>query len=116
MDSSRAGLLMQFSVGVTDKDRFDPLKANECYEVNFWKPGTSVFRALRPGGLVLFKLYSPKNDVVGEGFFADFNILPTLLAWQAFGIANGTAALDQLKKRIEQYRSRNSMKCKGVRV
>ena len=63
---------MQFYVGVTDKGWFDLFKANECYEVNFCKPGTSVFRALQPGGLFLFRLHSPNNYVVGGRFFASF--------------------------------------------
>ena len=107
--STKAGVRVKFYVGVTDKDWFDLLKVNGCYEVNFWKPGTSPFRALQPGGMFLFKLHSPHNFVVGGGFFASFSILPTFLAWQAFGIANGTTSLDQLNRRIEKYRGRNGI-------
>lgn len=34
-------------------------------EVNFWAPSTANFRALQPGELFLFKLYAPRNVIVG---------------------------------------------------
>lgn len=103
---------MDFYIGVTDSNWFDLLKANEYYEVNFWKPGTSIFRALQPGELFLFKLHYPNNYIVGGGFYAGFSLLPTFLAWEAFGLANGVTTLDELNKRIEKYRGRNSISSK----
>ena len=39
-------------------------------EVNFWQPGSNTqFRALSPGELLLFKLHSPDNFIVGGGVF-----------------------------------------------
>ena len=100
---------MRMYVGVTDKDWFDLLKAEQCDEVNFWKPGTSNFKALNVNDLFLFKLHSPYNYIVGGGFFVRFTILPTFLAWDSFGIKNGTYSLQQLNERIQKYRARNSI-------
>jgi putative restriction endonuclease len=39
--------------------------------VNFWQPsGKALFRSLVPGEPFLFKLYAPKNYIIGRGFFA----------------------------------------------
>ena len=100
---------MKMYIGVTDKDWFDILKAEKCDEVNFWKPGTSNFKALDVNDLFLFKLHTPNNYIVGGGFFVRFTILPTFLAWDSFGIKNGTYSLHQLNERIQKYRARNGI-------
>ena len=100
---------MKMYVGVTDKDWFEILKAEKCDEVNFWKPGTSNFKALDVNDLFLFKLHAPYNFIVGGGFFVRFTILPTFLAWDSFGIKNGTYSLQQLNVRIQKYRARNGI-------
>jgi putative restriction endonuclease len=75
-------------------------------EVNFWQPGGRTrFRALRPGELFLFKLHSPRNFIVGGGVFTQEEILPISLAWQAFGIFNGATSLEDMRKRVDRYRS-----------
>ena len=82
---------MKIYVGVTDYDWFTILKNANCDEVNFWRPGTGTnFKALEPNDLFLFKLHSPRNYIVGGGYFVRYSILPTFLAWDAFGIQNGT--------------------------
>jgi hypothetical protein len=59
-------------------------------EVNFWQPGDRTnFKALQAGEQFLFKLHSPRNFIVGGGVFARADILPTSLAWEAFGTSNG---------------------------
>jgi putative restriction endonuclease len=73
-------------------------------EVNFWAPSPSNFRALQPGEVFLFKLHAPWNYIVGGGVFAHANIMPCSLAWEAFGEANGTASLAELRRRITKYR------------
>ncbi|MDD3893605.1 MAG: hypothetical protein PHU36_01085 [Syntrophomonadaceae bacterium] len=85
---------MKMYVGITDYDWFKTLKQANCEEVNFWKPGGRTnFRALDEGNLFLFKLHSPKDYIVGGGFFLKYSILPSSLAWDAFGIANGANSL-----------------------
>lgn len=93
-------------VGVTDFDWFTFLSRQPgVEEVNFWKPGGQQrFAALPPGGPFLFKLHSPRNFVVGGGFFVHFSFLPTSLAWETFGVGNGARTLTEMRARIEKYR------------
>jgi len=98
---------MKMYVGVTDGNWFNSLKERNATEVNFWKPSATNFRALSKNDLFLFKLHSPNNFVVGGGFFVHFSILPSFLAWQAFGENNGAKSLDELNKRLKIYRSKN---------
>ena len=74
-------------------------------EVNFWRPSpTASFKALDPGELLLFKLHSPDNFIVGGGFFTKFQQLPVNMAWDAFGVANGVSSLIEMRQRIAFYR------------
>ena len=100
---------MKLYVGVTDKNWYEQLKAAEAKEANFWRPGTSPFRALDEGDLFLFKLHAPFNFIVGGGFFVSYSLLPTFLAWDAFGTTNGVQSLDELNSRIAKYRGRNDI-------
>jgi len=52
----------------------------------------------------LFKLHSPRNFIVGGGFFTKFLKLPVSLAWQTFGEANGATSLDGVRLRVAKYR------------
>jgi len=94
-------------VGVTDFEWYELLASRPGLdEVNFWQPGGSrVFRALAPGELFLFKLHAPHSAIVGGGFFAHATLLPVSLAWESFGIANGVTTFEQMRARIERYRS-----------
>ena len=98
---------MKIYVGITDKDWYEQLKSQKPEEVNFWKPGSSNFKALQPNDMFLFKLHHPVNYIVGGGFFVRFSLLPSFLAWQAFGLKNGTTSYEELQKRINKYRNRN---------
>ncbi len=55
------GLSMKLWIGVTDNDWFRFLRSlSGVEEVNFWRPGgKGEFKALKPGGLFLFKLHYP---------------------------------------------------------
>lgn len=99
---------MKLVVAVTDRDWFEHLRSRpEITEVNFWSPGTAVFRALQPGELFFFKLHAPENLIAGFGVFAHANALPLpcSLAWEAFGEANGARSLAEMRARIARYRS-----------
>lgn len=97
-------------VGITDYEWFKTLKQANCDEVNFWKPGGNInFRVLNEGDIFLFKLHSPQNYIVGGGFFLKFSILPSSLAWEAFGIANGARDLLELNNRVYKYRKTNRL-------
>jgi len=102
----RSGARLRLFVGVTDGDWFEFLaRQRDLEEVNFWQPsGHQAFRALQPGELFLFKLHSPRNYIVGGGFFAHWTKLPVSLAWDCFGISNGASSLEEMRRRIEYYR------------
>ena len=101
---------MRMYAGITDFDWFKTLKKANCDEVNFWKPGGRTnFKALEEGDLFLFKLHSPQDFIVGGGFFLKFSILPSSLAWEAFGIANGANNLLELKGRVYKYKKTNRL-------
>ncbi len=93
-------------VAVTDGDWFETLRGMPLLdEVNFWAPSPRSFKALRPGELFLFKLHAPNNVIAGGGIFAYANVLPSSLAWQAFGEANGAHDLHEMRTRISRYRN-----------
>jgi putative restriction endonuclease len=98
---------MKIFVGVTDYDWFRLLASKpHVEEVNFWRPSsTATFKALSYGEPFLFKLHYPRNFIVGGGFFTKFMQLPISLAWDAFGEGNGARSLEEVRKRIAQYRS-----------
>lgn len=96
---------MKLWVGITDDDWFEQLSKLEPDEANFWQPsGSRSFRALEPGELLLFKLHSPNNYIVGGAHFVRYSILPASLAWDAFREKNGVRSVDELRARIRQYR------------
>ena len=97
---------MRFYVAVTDDDWFSYLSSSGSIdEVNFWQPsGGRQFRVLQPGEPFLFKLHSPKNYIVGGGFFGHFTILPVSFAWSAFATKNGTQTEREMRIRIARYR------------
>jgi HNH endonuclease len=92
-------------VGITDWDWFNQLRKLEgTDEVNFWQPNPHPFRALAAGEPFLFKLHSPRNRIVGVGFFARQVKLPVSMAWEAFGPKNGAESLTEMRRRVEKYR------------
>jgi putative restriction endonuclease len=97
---------MKAFVGITDWDWFELLSNQSGLDdVNFWQPsGTRIFRVLNPGELFLFKLHSPRNFIVGGGFFAHSTILPISLAWESFGVANGAKTFREMRERVAKYR------------
>jgi putative restriction endonuclease len=97
---------MHLRIAITDNHWFRFLRARPGIdEVNFWKPGgRQGFRALDPGELLLFKLHSPEDYIVGGGVFLHFTFLPYTLAWETFQEKNGVASLDEMRRRIEHYR------------
>lgn len=109
---------MKMYVGVTDNQWFEFLKSKRADEVNFWKPGTTQFKALKENDLFLFKLHSPYNYIVGGGFFVKYTSLPTFLAWNAFGEKNGhetresfESSINRLKVRINANNSNTEIGC-----
>ncbi|MFQ5955142.1 MAG: HNH endonuclease [Kiloniellales bacterium] len=98
--------MVRLFVALTDDDWFAFLRRETAVaEVNHWQPrGTTMFRALQPGELFLFKLHSPRDFIVGGGVFSHATQLPLSLGWEAFGIANGAESLETMRARIAHYR------------
>lgn len=97
---------MRTFVAITDWDWFSQLsRGDPPDEVNFWQPGGNLqFRALLPGEPFLFKLHSPRNFIVGGGFFSHSTLLPISYAWKAFGSKNGALTEKEMRSRVERYR------------
>ncbi|MFZ0636660.1 MAG: HNH endonuclease [Candidatus Acidiferrales bacterium] len=97
---------MHFYVAVTDADWFNYLSGSGPHdEVNFWQPSAGrQFRSLNPGEPFLFKLHSPRNYIVGGGFFLRFTVLPVSFAWDAFTTKNGARTEQEMRARIARYR------------
>jgi len=97
---------MRFYVGITDADWYTYLSSQATLEeVNFWQPSAGrQFRSLQPGEPFLFKLHSPKNFIVGGGFFSSFTRLPVSFAWNTFTYRNGAQTEHEMRRRIERYR------------
>lgn len=101
---------MKLFVAITDSDWFKCLAELRPDEVNFWQPSSSTaFCALSPGEPFLFKLHSPKNCIVGGGFFSHYSIVPASFAWSAFEFKNGARTEQEMRARIERYRRVSSV-------
>jgi HNH endonuclease len=97
--------MVNLYVAITDLDWYRYLAGRpDLREINFWKPrGANEFRALVAGELLLFKLHSPLNYIVGGGVFWRAIDLPLQLAWETFGPANGAPDFMTLCKNIGRY-------------
>lgn len=99
---------MKLYVGVTDDQWFGFLAVRRPDEVNFWRPGgAQAFHAVEPGAPFLFKLHSPRNFIVGGGFFVRHTVLPLSLAWECFGEKNGAETLSEVVRLIQRRRHDN---------
>ena len=93
-------------VGNTDFEWYQFLSAHpEFREINFWQPsGDHNFRAISSGEPFFFRLKSPHNAIAGFGYLSRHEILPAWLAWDTFGMANGTSSFQEMARRIAMYR------------
>lgn len=97
---------MKGFIANTDSDWFAFLRENAPWdEVNFWQPsGGRAFRAVPPGAPVLFRLKAPHNRIVGFGWFLRHVVSEDWVAWDAFGLANGSPDFPTMRSRIARYR------------
>lgn len=95
---------MKYFIGVTDNKWFNYLSQLDPDEVNFWRPGGQVLKAINIGAPFLFKLHSPLDYIVGGGFLIRSEKLPLTLAWDAFGPKNGAKNINELRIAINNYR------------
>lgn len=101
---------MKIYVGITDSDWFNQLRAENAQEVNFWHPSGDAFKALQPNEMFLFKLHKKDGGkICGGGFFVRSSSLPIDIAWDAFGLENGTRSLAEMRDRVGKYRVSNGV-------
>ncbi len=94
---------MRGFVAPTDHGWYQFLRARpEITEVNFWRPGGVLFRALPPGAPFFFKLKRRYDAIGGFGLFARAERLPVWRAWDVFGQANGTRDEHELLLRLDR--------------
>jgi putative restriction endonuclease len=98
---------MKFWIGITDDNWFEYLAELQPDEVNFWQPSGQAFHAVEPGAPFLFKLHSPRNYIVGGGFFVRYSLLPLSMAWNVFEEKNGASSISAFRAQIMKYRSKN---------
>jgi putative restriction endonuclease len=99
------GQKKNFYVGITDFSWYSYLAEQKPDEVNFWRPsGLDTFRAVEPGEPFLFKLHSPRNFIVGGGFFSRFIQCPVHYAWDAFQNKNGTPTFTKFRELLGERR------------
>lgn len=100
---------MRITLGVTDNAWADFLRArDDITEANFWVPSARNFMGRASADEpFLFKTKSPRNMLVGGGFFVRFWELRVSEAWATFGTGNGVASEDELLRAITRYRAKN---------
>ena len=100
--------MVRLFVAIIDRDWYHALSRQAPGEANFWQPsGRFAFHALRPGELLLFKLHSPDDVIVGRSVFSRGSLAPLSLAWEAFGTKNGTGRpdRDRLSARFAEFKT-----------
>ncbi len=96
---------MQGTVALTDHRWYEFLLAHpELEEVNFWRPSARATLLAEPFSPFLFKLKKPRDKICGFGWFARYTRLPDWLAWEVFGIGNGSETLDAMRDSIRSLR------------
>lgn len=98
---------MKAYVGVTDGEWHRFLSANPSItEVNFWQPGGGrAFQVLQRGEPFIFKSKAADgNQLIGGGYFEGYVKLLVSEAWEFFGMGNGVASLEDMRRKIGQYR------------
>ena len=108
-----------YYVGITDTNWMsfiiDKKRLNQIgNEINFWRPGSQKFRALKPGDLFVFKLHMnsakrEKGEIVGAGYYVGFERMTPDLAWQRFEYGNGAESKQHMLSCIDSYRAKNNM-------
>lgn len=100
---------MRGYVGVTDYNWYRHLLHSGRDEANFWTPSGRQTVKLQSGDTFFFKLKAPHDAIAGFARFVAFETMPSWLAWECFGEANGCQDLHELEARLAHYRLKNRM-------
>lgn len=96
---------MNYYIGVTNQQWYEQLR-NKCFDiVNFWRPGSTNFKSLKPGELFLFKLHSPNDYIAGVGYFSSFKKMPVKTAWEIYQARNGVENYKEFIHTLASYRN-----------
>lgn len=97
---------MNGTVAVTDFGWYQFLAARAPDEVNFWTPSDRRPFNAPAFSPFFFKLKAPHRAIGGFGYFVKWSSLPDWLAWDCFGVGNGTETLASLRSRLAEIRDR----------
>jgi putative restriction endonuclease len=91
-------------VAVTNVEWFNLLRGLPPMDVvNFWRPGTANFKALKPGEMFYFLLSAPVRKIAGYGTFESYERMTIREAWLTFGAGNGVLTLKELQARMDSF-------------
>ena len=96
---------MKLYLAPTDLKWFADHRAAKRDEVNFWRPGGSLLRAISPGEPLLFLLKRPVRAIGGFGRFSIAYRMPVSKAWQYFGASNCVLEESAFLATIQGYRA-----------
>lgn len=71
-----------------------PPRGSTCREANFWQP-SPVGVAQDRGTPWVLKVRG-SNRIGGYGFFSYYTVMPSGVAWETFGPANGVESYDEM--------------------
>jgi len=93
---------MRAFVAVTDPSWLRRLAAQGVREANFWQPRPAALRQ-DIGTPWIFKIRGT-DRVGGYGFFSYYTVMPSGVAWETFGAANGVGSYAEMRRRIADLR------------
>lgn len=91
---------MRLFVGLAEHDWVERVAAVAPGDACLWRPHRRLFRALAPGEPYLLKLHAPDHAVVGAGRLLAAALMPSSLAWLAFGATTGVAEPGEFRRRV----------------
>jgi putative restriction endonuclease len=98
---------MRAYVAVTDPGWLRRLAEQGVTEANFWQPRPSVLRQA-VGTPWIFKVRG-SDRVGGYGFFSYYTVMPSGVAWETFGRANGVDSYAEMLRRVTALRHAGTM-------
>ncbi|MDP9024373.1 MAG: HNH endonuclease, partial [Candidatus Eremiobacteraeota bacterium] len=93
---------MRAFIAVTHPIWLRRLRANGAREANFWQPRPSALRQ-QLGTPWIFKVRG-LDRIAGYGFLSYYSVMPSGVAWETFGTANGVESYAELRSRLTDLR------------